>query len=83
MLPYFKIASNKNYFYKKQKQKTEPLRRKNGYLYVTFCQKYFSKSKSYSLNAAHEQKTLRASKKLVQTAFLLTFAFRSKQRLNK
>ena len=55
---------------------------KNGYLYVPFSQK-FSKSKSHSLNAAHDQKTSLAQKKLVHMAIFLTFAFRSKQRLNK
>ena len=36
---------------------------KNAYLYVPFCQKYFSKSKSHSLNAAHDQETSLAQKK--------------------
>ena len=44
---------------------------------------YFAKSKSHSLNAAHDQKTSLTQKKLVHTAILLTFAFRSKQRLNE
>ena len=44
---------------------------------------YFSKSKSHSLNAAHDQKTSLALKKLVHTAILLTFAFRLKRRLNE
>ena len=43
----------------------------------------FSKSKSHSLNAAHDQKTSLAQKKLVHTAILLAFAFRSKHGLNK
>ena len=30
---------------------------KNGYLYAPFSQEHFSKSKSHSLNAAHDQKT--------------------------
>ena len=38
---------------------------------------YFSKSKSHSLNAAHDQKTSLAQKKFVHTAIFLTFAFRS------
>ena len=40
-------------------------------------------SKSHSLNAAHDQKTSLAQKKLVHTAILLAFAFRSKHRLNE
>ena len=45
---------------------------------------YFSKSKSHSLNAAHDQKTSLAQKKYcVHMAILLTFAFRSKQCLNE
>ena len=44
---------------------------------------YFSMSKSHSLNAAHDQKTSLAQKKLVHTAILLAFAFRSKHRLNE
>ena len=43
----------------------------------------FSKSKSHSLKAAHDQKTSLAQKKSVHMAILLTFAFRSKQRLNE
>ena len=53
---------------------------KNGYLYFS---SYFSKSRSHSLSAAHDQKTSLAQKKLVHTAIFLTFAFRSKQRLNE
>ena len=57
---------------------------KNGYLYVPFSQKLiFRKSESHSLNAAHDQKTSLAQKKLVHTAILLAFAFRSKHRLNE
>ena len=44
---------------------------------------YFSESKSHSLNAAHDQKTSLAPKKLVHAAILLTFAYSSKQRLNE
>ena len=51
---------------------------KNCYLYAPISQKLFSKSKSHSLNAAHEQKTSLAHKKLVHMAILLTFVFRSK-----
>ena len=77
---HFNIATNKIYFYKNQitskklghlDEKTA----KNGYLYVPFSQKL--------LNAAHDQKTSLAQKKLVHTAILLTFAFRSKQRPNE
>ena len=39
------------------------------------------KSKSHSLNAAHDQKTSLAQKKLVHAALLLTFAFRSSERI--
>ena len=56
---------------------------KNGYLNVPFSQKLLFKSKRYSLNAAHDQKTSLARKKLVHTSILLTFAFRSKHRLNE
>ena len=56
---------------------------KNCHLYSPISQKLFSKSKSHSLNAAHEQKTSLAQKKLVHTAILLTFTIRSKHRLNK
>ena len=34
---------------------------------------YFSKSKSHSLNAAHDQQIFLAQKKLVHAAILLTF----------
>ena len=54
---------------------------KNGHLYAPISQKFFSKSKSHPLNAAHEQKTSIAQKKLVHTAILLTFTIRSKRRL--
>ena len=56
---------------------------KNGYLYVPFSQKLLFKSKSHSLNAAHDQKTSLAQKKLVHMAIYLTFAFRSKRRPNE
>ena len=56
---------------------------KNGNLYVPFNQKLLSKSKSHSLNAAHDKKTSLAQKKLVRIAILLSFAFRSKLRLNE
>ena len=44
---------------------------------------YFSKSESHSVNAAHDQKTSLAQKKLVHTAIVLTFGFRSEKRLNE
>ena len=31
---------------------------RNGYLYAPFSQKYFSKSKTHSLNEAHDRKLL-------------------------
>ena len=86
---HFNIASIKKYFYKKPNYKQKKLGHldektaKNGYLYVPFSQTYFSMSKSHSLNAAHDQKTSLAQKKLVHTAILLAFAFRSKHRLNE
>ena len=54
---------------------------KNSYLYVPFSQKIPFKVKKSFNNAAHDQKTSLAHKKLVHTAIFLTFAFRSKQRL--
>ena len=42
---------------------------------IYMCQSvknYFSKSKSHSLNAAHDQKTSLAQKKIVHTAILLS-----------
>ena len=56
---------------------------KNWHLYPPISQKLFSKSKSQSLNAAHEQKAPLAQKMLVHTAILHTFTIRSKRRLNK
>ena len=56
---------------------------KNCHLYAPLSQKLISKSKSYSLNATHEQKTSLAQKRLVQTAIFITFTIRSKRRLNK
>ena len=41
---------------------------KNCHLYAPISQTLFSKSKSHSLSAAHEQKTSLAQKKLVHTA---------------
>ena len=41
----------------KIKAKKKKKSAKNGYLYVPLTQNYFSKSKSHSLNAAHDQKT--------------------------
>ena len=55
----------------------------NCHLYAPISQKLFSKSKSHSPIAAHEQKTSLAQKKLVHTAILLAFTIRSKRRLNK
>ena len=75
-----KFISTKNQITSKR---TGPLRRKtakNGYLYVLSVKNTFQ---SHSLNAAHDQKTSLAQKKIVHTAILLTFAFRSKQRLNE
>ena len=54
---------------------------KNCYLYGPIFPKLCSKTNGRSLNAAHEQKTSLAQKKLVQMAVLLTFTFRSKPRL--
>ena len=45
--------------------------------------KLFSKSKSHSLNAAHEQKISLAQKTFAHTAIILTFTIGSKRRLNK
>ena len=56
---------------------------KNCHLYASISQKLFSKSKSHSLNAAREQKTSLAQKKLVHMAILLTFTIKSKRRLKK
>ena len=53
------------------------------YLYAPFCQKYFSKSKIHSLNAAHDQKILSLSKNLCTMTAFLTFSFRSNCRINK
>ena len=84
-----KKASNKNYFYKKSnlKQKnwaTSTKKQLKTVIYMCHSVKnYFSKSKSHSLNAAHGQKTSLAQKKIFHTAIFLTFAFRSKQRLNE
>ena len=44
---------------------------------------YFSKSKSHSLNEAHDQKLLSLSEYLFTETAFLTFAFRSKCRANK
>ena len=44
---------------------------------------YFSKSKSHSLNAAHDQSSLSLSENLFTKTGFLTFAFRSKCRVNK
>ena len=58
---------------------------KNCHLYAPISQKQklFPKSKSNSLNVAHEPKTSLNEKKLVHTAILLTFTIRSKRRMNK
>ena len=85
---HFNIASNKNYLHKPNYQKknwgTYTKKRLKTDIYMCHSVKnYFSKSKSHSLNAAHDQKTSLAQKKLVHMAILLTFAFRSKQRLNE
>ena len=56
---------------------------KNGHLYVQFSQKLLFKSKSHSLNAAHDQKILSLSENLFTKTAFLTFAFRSKCRVNK
>ena len=56
---------------------------KNGYLYAAFSQEHLSKSKSHSLNAAHDQKTSLAQRKSVHHDSFVTFAFRSKCRVNK
>ena len=83
-----KTNPNKHYFYEKAncKQKRGTWTKKRPKTVIYMCQSvknYFSKSKSHSLNAAHDQKTSLAQKKLVHTAILLTFAFRSKNRLNE
>ena len=79
-----KINSTKNQITSKKKLgQLDEKTAKNGYVYVPFSQKLLSKSKSHSLNAAHDRKTSFAQKKLVHAAILLLFAFRSKQRLNE
>ena len=50
---------------------------KNGYLYAPFCQEHFSKSKSHSLNAAHDQKTS-LSEKIVHHESFSHFRFQIK-----
>ena len=82
---HFNIALIKIYFYKKSQITSKKMGHldektaKNGYICVPFVK---TKSKRHWINAAHDQKTSLAQK-LVHTAILLTFAFRSKQRLNE
>ena len=85
-----KIGLAYEQFYKKNhitSKKNGPLRRKQRLKTVIFMshsvKNYFSTSDSHSLNDAHDQKTSLAQKKLVHTAIFLTFAFRSKHRLNE
>ena len=79
----------KTYFYKKPNCNRKNLGQmdenitKNSRLHAPIFQKLFSKSKSHSLNAAHEQQNSLAQKKLVHTATLPTFTISSKRRLNK
>ena len=74
------------HFAKTQAKKLGHLDEKTAKTVIYMChsvKNYFSMSKSHSLNAAHDQKTSLAQKKLVHTAILLAFAFRSKHRLNE
>ena len=62
------FTSTKNQVTIKKMDQMDESTAKNCHLYAPISQKLFSKSKSHSLNATHEQKTSLPQKKLVHTA---------------
>ena len=83
-------VSSKIYFYNKTKLKAKKLGHldektaKNGHLYVQFSQKLlFKVKKSFTKRSAWSKKLLSLSENLFTKTSFLTFAFRSKCRVNE